>query len=169
VVCIDGRTRDWIATNPRAKEIRQENRKAFRGQNPEYFSKWLAENPGKQKNYARKWYLKNPSARVDVSLEWRKANPEKVRAHVRNRVARKKSAEGSHSASDVIAILEKQNWKCANCRVSIRKNRHIDHIMPLAKGGRNDASNLQGLCPTCNCRKHDMLPEEWARENGRLI
>ncbi|NOT00456.1 MAG: HNH endonuclease [Phycisphaerales bacterium] len=30
---------------------------------------------------------------------------------------------------------------------------HVDHIVPLADGGANDASNLQCLCATCHARK----------------
>jgi len=35
----------------------------------------------------------------------------------------------------------------------------VDHIIPLADGGRNDASNFQVICITCNKRKgraHDV-------------
>lgn len=32
-----------------------------------------------------------------------------------------------------------------------------DHIVPVSRGGRNDAANLQVLCRPCNSRKHDRL------------
>jgi 5-methylcytosine-specific restriction endonuclease McrA len=30
---------------------------------------------------------------------------------------------------------------------------HIDHIVPLAKGGKNELDNLQLLCGKCNLKK----------------
>jgi len=32
---------------------------------------------------------------------------------------------------------------------------HIDHIMPLSKGGTNHASNLRLLCPVCHALRED--------------
>ena len=31
---------------------------------------------------------------------------------------------------------------------------HIDHIVPLARGGTNDLVNLQLLCAECNQKKY---------------
>lgn len=36
----------------------------------------------------------------------------------------------------------------------------VDHIVPLAKGGTNDISNLQCACKRCNTIKQDIMPDE---------
>jgi hypothetical protein len=34
---------------------------------------------------------------------------------------------------------------------------HFDHIIPVAKGGNNTATNIQILCETCNLKKSDRI------------
>ena len=41
--------------------------------------------------------------------------------------------------------------KCAKCGSA--ENIHMDHVVPLAKGGRHSPDNIQPLCQTCNLRK----------------
>lgn len=107
------------------------------------------------------------------SAEYAKANPDKIATNSRNRRARKRSAEGSHTAADVCAIFEKQSGLCANCEAKLfksgTKKYHVDHIMPLALGGSNWPSNLQCLCPACNMSKGAKHPDEWAKQQGRLL
>lgn len=104
---------------------------------------------------------------------WKAANPEIHAAHSRNRRARLSSAEGRHTASDVLAIFERQRGLCASCNIKLLKSGankyHVDHIIPLVRGGSNWPSNLQCLCPTCNLSKHAKDPVEWAQQRGRLI
>ena len=37
---------------------------------------------------------------------------------------------------------------------------HLDHIIPLSKGGPHLLSNVQTLCRKCNLEKSDMMPDE---------
>jgi len=62
-----------------------------------------------------------------------------------------------------------QRWKCAVCAVGIKDNYHLDHITPLARGGKHEPRNLQLLCPTCNVRKSAKDPIAYMRELGRLL
>lgn len=104
---------------------------------------------------------------------YRAANPEKLAQHNRNRRASKKRAVGKHTASDVSNIFLAQRGLCASCKVALLKSGknkfHVDHIVPLSKGGDNDKYNIQCLCPTCNVRKNAKDPIEWANQNGKLL
>jgi hypothetical protein len=53
-------------------------------------------------------------------------------------------------------LLRHFGRKCAQCG-SREEPLHIDHIIPLARGGTNDALNLEVLCKTCNLRKGSSL------------
>ncbi|MEQ9307359.1 MAG: HNH endonuclease signature motif containing protein, partial [Marinoscillum sp.] len=61
------------------------------------------------------------------------------------------------------AIYSRDRGKCAICNTDIlfelSENDHIDHIIPLARGGCNDIVNLQLLCQKCNLKKSDTLQE----------
>lgn len=138
------------------------------------------ENKEKRKEYNKKYHegrSADPAFRakkVKNAKEWANKNKEKSNLNKSVRRNRKRAA-GYVSAGTVIKLLELQKYRCAepSCKKKIKigeKNAfHLDHIMPISKGGDNSFGNLQCLCPSCNQRKSAKLPEEWAKENGRLI
>jgi 5-methylcytosine-specific restriction endonuclease McrA len=96
-------------------------------------------------------------------------NPVAHKAHVRNRKLRLRKAEGRHTGAELISLFEKQNGKCTNCIGSIKRGYHVDHIVPVSRGGSNWITNIQLLCSYCNLRKHARDPLEFARAEGRLL
>lgn len=52
-------------------------------------------------------------------------------------------------------IMKRDNYTCRYCGKYMpdEVGLHIDHIIPIAKGGRTVPSNLQVLCSKCNGRK----------------
>ncbi len=53
-------------------------------------------------------------------------------------------------------VLKRAGGRCELCGVSHDEVAlDVDHIVPRAKGGANDWSNLQVLCRTCNAQKSD--------------
>lgn len=119
----------------------------------------------------RACYIRTKPARDVRRREWRAKNPDKVVAQNNRRRAAKLKVGGSYDSEDISTILRRQKYKCAECGVSVkkRKDRHVDHIMPLSLGGKNEASNLQVLCVSCNCSKGAKHPIDWAKQNGRLV
>lgn len=57
------------------------------------------------------------------------------------------------------AVFYRDKGRCAMCGLDCtptlrpEKNENYDHIVPLAKGGANDVTNLQLLCGPCNRQK----------------
>jgi ATP adenylyltransferase len=53
-------------------------------------------------------------------------------------------------------VLRRAGSRCELCGISSQEVQiDVDHIVPRAKGGNNDLSNLQALCRTCNSQKRD--------------
>ena len=56
-------------------------------------------------------------------------------------------------------VFQRDNYRCRECGATNKQTRlHVDHIIPVAKGGTNDLDNLQTLCEKCNRAKYT---DEW--------
>ena len=77
------------------------------------------------------------------------------------RRAHRAGSGGSHFAADVRALHRRQRGRCAGCGAALGgvyaspPGYHVDHKIPLARGGGNAPGNLQLLCPDCNIHKGD--------------
>lgn len=91
---------------------------------------------------------------------------EKRRVHSNRRRALFKQANGSHTAEDIRLQYISQRGKCWHCGKQLGNDWHVDHLIPLSRGGSNAPNNLVISCPLCNMQKHNKLPQEW---NGRLF
>lgn len=56
-------------------------------------------------------------------------------------------------------ILRRDGFKCQLCGATAEDGvkLHVDHIIPIAKGGKTIKSNLRVLCERCNLGKRDTL------------
>lgn len=101
--------------------------------------------------------------------QFKDENPERHRANVHksssNRRAREAKAEGSYSAQDVRDCLAQQGGRCFYCLASLLAGYHVDHMMPLSRGGSNNADNIVCACASCNLRKHAKTAEEFILSN----
>jgi hypothetical protein len=54
-------------------------------------------------------------------------------------------------------ILKRDGFKCVICGASAQDGAklHVDHILPVSKGGKTINSNLRTLCSRCNLGKSD--------------
>ncbi len=57
------------------------------------------------------------------------------------------------------AIYQRDGYRCKKCGASNKTAfLEIDHIIPIAKGGKSTYDNLQTLCSDCNYEKGDQMP-----------
>lgn len=89
----------------------------------------------------------------------------------RNRDARRRSRKGCGRLEygAIGRIGSKQRWRCAICRADIRRGYHVDHIVPLARGGAHAERNIQLLCAHCNLTKAARDPIADMQRRGFLL
>jgi 5-methylcytosine-specific restriction endonuclease McrA len=100
--------------------------------------------------------------------QWSAANPEKRNAMRRRHLARKRNAEGNHTEADIKRQHKAQGGKCYYCHAFVGETYHVDHVIPLSRGGSNGPENIVIACAICNISKQDRLPHEWPQGNRLL-
>jgi len=100
----------------------------------------------------------NKSASCNITLDVDNLN--NFVEYLSNIVKFRKSAAGQRALMTSKLrqfIKERDSFTCQKCSLSIRDERNllleIDHIIPIAKGGLSEESNLQTLCWRCNRTK----------------
>ncbi len=149
----DVREKDRIRQRENAERIAERARKRYKA------------DPTVKLEYVRKWRKDNPEKDRQIQLRWRVANRDKdrLKSHKRRAVMR----VGRVSDDIISQLLNMQNGLCSNelCRDDlILEGYHLDHIMPLALGGKHEDTNLQLLCAVCNLSKGARHPNEWRGE-----
>lgn len=61
-------------------------------------------------------------------------------------------------------LIYDQDYKCNECRIKLPPTYHLDHKIPLHKGGPDVFGNIQALCPNCHADK--TYRENMARNYG---
>ena len=56
---------------------------------------------------------------------------------------------------------------CAHCGSTDEPT--LEHVVPIARGGRHSVGNLQCLCMPCNLTKHDKLTVEVRYRHLRVV
>lgn len=183
--CAIERSRNWYEAHPeRALEQRRDyyaanreqyskNKRKWREDNWDkvitYNREWKRANPDKVAEYGRNYRECSPEKVAESKQKWANANRERIKTLTHNRRAKIKGNGGKLSPNIVQTLMTLQKGKCACCGKSLKQGYHLDHIMPIALGGKNTDDNVQLLTPKCNLRKSDKHPDEWARLNGKLI
>lgn len=81
----------------------------------------------------------------------------------------KKAREQVKITQDVIQALKRNSdGKCEYCGVDCSENYHIDHKIPLCKGGSNEIDNLAFCCPQCNWSKGKKTAEEFMLSKQKI-
>lgn len=156
------RTAAWRTANPvRARESMARANAQRRTAHRKYHHEWYIRNSETVRARVANYQRENRAKVYAAKARRRAEAPHIHRASARRRKALLRNAPGTHTAQDVLAQYQRQQGRCWWCAQHVSALYHVDHVIPLARGGANDASNIVIACPRCNCSRKDKLPEEW--------
>ena len=119
----------------------------------------------------RLWYKENSEKRKKTIVKWQKDNPESIKAIWRLKDTRRRSNKDSNGFEFYTEkeILEKYGTNCHICSIPIdlSANRkvgsigwemglHLDHVIPLSKGGSDTKNNVRPSHAYCNLKKSNL-------------
>ena len=116
----------------------------------EYRKKYYEENREHKLEYGKKYYEDNKEHCREYNKKWAKNNQHLRRANEQKRRAMKKGAAVDLTDNERLAIqliyedAQILGW-------------HVDHIVPLSKGGRHHPDNLQIVKSSYNLSKSNKL------------
>ena len=144
-------------------------------------NKWSKANREKVNARSRRWNEKNSDLKRDINARYREKNQSLINEKRRQKrianpseervKAAKRRAPGNSLPKDIVAILLiKQGYKCACCEASLLDGYHLDHMMPISKGGLNTIDNVHLMAPKCNLQKYTMPFQEFMKKRrGKVV
>jgi 5-methylcytosine-specific restriction endonuclease McrA len=142
--------RRWYAAN-REYKLAKQRTEEFRARVRE-----LAARPGKVeegREYQRAYRRENKERLNARRREWRERNPGHAKRQKAKRRAREREAVSTLTRTQIRWILSILGDRCVYCCKPLPKGWHLDHLVPLSRGGHNVAPNVAPACPTCNLSK----------------
>jgi len=137
---IKKQTAAWAAKN---RDRVLEYGRRFRKRHPEYYQSYSAKNREAIRAKKRAWYAANKA----VALVSRKLRKRRVRF-----------SPGRATTQQILWRFEVFGWCCAYCGAPAT---HMDHAIPISRGGSNWPANLKPSCAPCNLRKHARPFKVW--------
>ena len=145
------RNREKVRAQKRAKY------EARRAEILEYQRKRYEEHREELREYNRAYYQKNREALLAKAKAWSAANPDKLKSY--SAVRRARELELPSEKIDYIVVFDRDEGNCGICGLPVEPDDwHLDHIVPLAKGGHHTYENVQVSHPACNLRKGVSVP-----------
>ena len=117
---------------------------------------------------ARKWQKENPEATKAAYDRWVASKPEDVARHRREGSGRRRARVRSNPVFKVSAKDQRRlaQSPCYHCGA---QGEHIDHVIPVARGGSHGIGNLRSMCEPCNLSKNSKLYAEFRYSNQRKV
>ena len=120
--------------------------------------KYYKNNKQKHIEYCQK----NRQRRIETASKWYKENRERAYEHSRSKDNRRRAAKSIKFTVDQLAV--KLDYWGRKCYLKLEgctgEYKHLDHVIPLSRGGLHALPNLRPACQSCNLRKGNKLLKE---------
>ncbi|WP_406122931.1 HNH endonuclease [Streptomyces canus] len=116
-------------------------------------------------------YIRHREQRIAAAAAWARANPELRAAIAAQYKAARRAWEKLNPDSVGIAprdwrkLVRHYRHRCAYCGGN-QGGLHMDHVIPLSRGGRHAIGNVLPACQGCNLSKGAKLVAEWKRDEA---
>lgn len=117
-------------------------------------------NLEKQMQHSRQWQKDNPEAANSIKSNWRMKNRVKLQQLAKHREMIIKTGNVPSSY-----IKELRQLPCNYCGQYFENKMHIDHVVPISKGGQHSIDNLVTACRSCNLSKSNKFLHDWLASN----
>jgi len=176
VPCVRGHICARITTSAlccECSKMHKRNAHYKKAGDPEYKRKrkeYTERNKDSKKEYDKRYRKDNREKVNKNSREWTKNNKSKRSAISQNYKAKRRAIKKEGMSSIELMEWKKSQQKvCHWCQVECEESFHVDHYIPLSKGGKHIASNLVISCASCNVRKNNKMPDIWEKEIREMI
>ncbi len=162
------RKRNRYNSDPEYRQKYLDKLKAWRQNNPdklkEYINRWKSNHP----NWRQEYRNKNRQKIRDINSRYIKLHPEIKTRNSAVRRARINALDVHVTNNDLYDLMVWQQGLCFYCGAKLTdKNKTLEHVVPISKGGTNRAENCRWACEECNeyKKREYLLDLEWMPES----
>lgn len=158
-------------SRPHVKKMRCETQKRYYLKNREKYLEYYKVYNKTRPNDFWKYKSKQRDVKREYNKRYFKQNPEAAyNARAKRRLRLGATVEDPAAIAEFVRMIRQMKWvMCRYCRRKVRgKDVHIDHVVPVSKGGHHKVENLSPSCGPCNLSKKDKLITEW-KPDGHLF
>jgi hypothetical protein len=155
----------WCLKNPeKLTEYRKKAASNSAIYNREKARLYHQKNKDKLNARCRQWRAANHEKARELEKRYRLANPQVGRLqNQRRRALKAQSGVYKITIKDSTKILAKPCFYCG------AKSSQLDHVVPLAIGGRHSLGNLVASCVRCNTSKNKKTIMEWRVWQAKVL
>lgn len=170
-ICTSCRRNYYYENREAKKKITRDNYWKDPEKHKAWWRKYYQEHKEEIKKNAKEYRLKNKDRVAIWSRDYRNTPKGRAVSIYSNKKRKYKINQSKdQSAIEKIAFIRSRKSRCFWCGKKINGNNpkecHIEHIMPLNRGGSHSSGNIVASCPECNLKKKDKKPDDFIKELG---